>query len=96
MDEAAEHPWIGDGAAGRRPGTPNRWRTGAAPWVPLAGAPVAEVAYDAVGAGRFRHGARLLRWRPDRQPGSCSFAQIARTPTAELAEILGVGPATTS
>lgn len=95
-NEPVAHPWIGDGAAGRRPGTPNRWRSGAEPWVPLAGAPVAEVAYDAVGARRFRHSARLLRWRPDRQPESCTFAQIVRTPPAELAEILGAGPATTS
>jgi len=89
VDDAAGHPWTTDGAQGRLPGAPNRWRTGTDAWVPLAGAPVAEVAYDAVLAGRFRHSARLLRWRPDRLAESCGYAQIVRTPPVELAEIFG-------
>jgi len=89
IDDAATHPWTVEGAEGRLPGAPNRWRSGVDAWVPLLGAPVAEVAYDAVLAGRFRHGARLLRWRPDRVPESCSFAQLVRTPPVELAEIFG-------
>jgi len=87
--DPAEHPWLRDGAAGRLPGAPNRWRTGTQAWVPLAGAPVAEVAYDAVLSGRFRHSTRLLRWRPDRSSRSCTYAQLARIPPVELAEILG-------
>ena len=88
-DDAATHPWTAAGAEGRLPGAPNRWRSGVDAWVPLLGAPVAEVAYDAVLAGRFRHSARLLRWRADRMPASCGYAQLARTPPVELAEIFG-------
>ena len=94
VDDAVTHPWTVEGAEGRLPGTPNRWRSGVDAWVPLLGAPVAEVSYDAVLAGRFRHSARLLRWRPDREPGSCSYAQIIRSAPVELAEIFGaVDPA---
>ncbi len=96
LDAGAGHPWIGDDAAGRLPGSPNRWRSGPEPWVPLAGAPVAEVTYDALGAGRFRHSTRLVRWRPDRRPESCTYAQIVRTPPVELEEVFGAGPATAS
>ena len=96
VDDPAEHPWLIDGAAGRLPGTPNRWRSGAEAWVPLAGAPVAEVAYDAVLSRRFRHSTRLLRWRPDRVPESCTYAQLARIPPVELAEIFGAGPPATA
>ena len=91
LDAAAAHPWTAEGAEGRLPGAPNRWRSGVDAWVPLAGAPVVEVAYDAVLAGRFRHSARLLRWRPDRVPASCSYAQLVRTPPVELAEIFAAG-----
>lgn len=88
-DDPAEHPWLAAGASGRLPGAPNRWRPGAEAWMPLAGAPVAEVAYDAVLSGRFRHSVRLLRWRPDRSPRSCTYAQLDRVPPVELAEVLG-------
>lgn len=71
------------------PGAPNRWRSGTGTWVPLAGAPVAEVTYDGILSGRFRHSARLMRWRPDRLPESCTEAQIVRNPPVELAKILG-------
>lgn len=91
VDDGAGHPWTAEGAEGRLPGAPNRWRAGAEAWAPLAGAPVAEVSYDSVLAGRFRHSARLLRRRPDRVPASCGYAQRARTPPVELAEIFGAG-----
>ena len=91
VDDGTWHPWTVEGAQGRLPGAPNRWRAGAKAWVPLAGAPVAEVSYDSVLSGRFRHSARLLRWRPDRVRASCSYAQLARTPPVELAEIFGAG-----
>ena len=95
LDDEAAHPWTAEGAEGRLPGAPNRWRAGAEAWVPLAGAPVAEVTYDSVLAGRFRHSARLLRWRPDRVPESCGYAQIVRTPPVELAEIFGAADPST-
>jgi len=45
------------------------------------GAPVAEVAYGQVDDGRLRFPARLVCWRPDRAPGSCTLEQLeARTP----------------
>ena len=95
VDDPAGHPWLTAGAAGRLPGAPNRWRSGTEAWVPLAGAPVAEVTYDAVLSGRFRHSTRLARWRPDRVPESCTYAQLDRIPPVELAEIFGAArPAT--
>ncbi len=88
LEDASAHPWAGDEVdQGRVPGAPNRWRPAGGAWVPLRGAPVAEVVYDAVLSGRFRHNARLLRWRPDRRADSCTYEQIARTPPVELAEI---------
>ncbi|MCY3926140.1 MAG: ATP-dependent DNA ligase [bacterium] len=94
VGERAEHPWLTDGAAGRLPGAPSRWRSGDDAWVPLSGAPVAEVAYDAALSGRFRHSTRLLRWRPDRSPASCTYAQLASVPPVELGEIFGPSPGT--
>jgi ATP-dependent DNA ligase len=39
-------------------------------------APVAEICYDHVSGGRFRHGTHFLRWRPDKAPRQCRMAQI--------------------
>jgi ATP-dependent DNA ligase len=67
----------GPGFTGDAPGGPSRWsteRTGA--WVPLRPELVVEVAYDQVTGGRFRHGTRLVRWRPDKSPEQCTFEQI--------------------
>lgn len=68
------------GFDGRQPGGPSRWN-GAAPrspeWEPLAPKLVLEVAYDHVTDGRFRHGTRFLRWRPDKAPRQCTMEQIA-------------------
>jgi ATP-dependent DNA ligase len=89
LDPGAGHRWIGDDATGRLPGALHRRRSASHPWVPLAGAPVVEVAYDAVLAGRFRHSTRLMRRRPDRRPESCTYTQLVRTPPVELAEIFG-------
>ena len=88
LDDPDTHPWAGGGTTHRRvPGAPSRWRQGDSAWVPLQGAPVVEVAYDAVLSGRFRHNARLLRRRPDRATESCTYEQIVRMPPLELAEI---------
>ena len=56
---------------------------------PLRPELVAEVAYEHVQSGRFRHSARLLRWRPDRDPASCTYDQLEEVPPYELAEIFG-------
>ena len=67
----------GPGFTGRAPGGPSRWsteRTGE--YVPLRHELVAEVRYDHVTGERLRHGARLLRFRPDKAPKQCTMEQI--------------------
>ena len=80
----AGHPWergfgLGGHPAGRLGGSAGRWdpQVMALDWVPLRTERVAEVRYDVIDAGRFRHPTRFLRWRPDREPRSCTFAQLA-------------------
>ncbi len=72
-------PFMGGvGFTGKAPGGPSRWNNGReAPWVPLAPELVVEVLYDQVTGSRFRHGARFLRWRPDKAPRQCTFEQLA-------------------
>jgi ATP-dependent DNA ligase len=69
----------GEGFTGDAPGGPSRWSTErTAAWVPLKPKLVVEVAYDQVTGGRFRHGTRLVRWRPDKAPRQCTMEQIRR------------------
>lgn len=73
----------GEGFTGDAPGGPSRWsteRTGE--WVPLRPELVVEVRYDQVTGDRFRHGTRLVRWRPDKAPRQCTFEQIRPAPRA--------------
>jgi ATP-dependent DNA ligase len=65
------------GFTGNAPGGPSRWsneRSGE--WQPLRPELVVEVRYDQVTADRFRHGTRLIRWRPDKAPEQCTFDQM--------------------
>ena len=74
------------GFTGRSPGGPSRWsteRTGE--WQPLTPKLVAEVQYDHFSGGRFRHGTKFLRWRPDKPPGRCTEAQVAQEAAGTLA-----------
>jgi len=72
------------GFTGNAPGGPSRWSTErSGEWQPLRPELVVEVRYDHVSGGRFRHGTRFLRWRPDKAPGQCTFGQIE--PTAPMA-----------
>jgi ATP-dependent DNA ligase len=65
------------GFTGRAPGGPSRGSTErTAEWEPLAPKLVVEVGYDHVTAGRFRHGTRFVRWRPDKAPSQCRMEQI--------------------
>jgi ATP-dependent DNA ligase len=65
------------GFTGDAPGGPSRWATArSAEWQPLRPELVVEVCYDHVTGRRFRHGTRLLRWRPDKAPRACSMEQI--------------------
>ncbi|WP_123440322.1 ATP-dependent DNA ligase [Streptomyces sp. PanSC9] len=96
MDDVRGHPWAAwsDEAAheaARLPGAPSRWSGKKdLSWVPLRPEQVAEVAYDHMENGqRFRHTARFRRWRPDRTPESCTYAQLEEPVRYDLAEILG-------
>jgi ATP-dependent DNA ligase len=65
------------GFTGKAPGGPSRWNDGKeSPWEPLRAELVAEVLYDQVTGQRFRHGTRLLRWRPDKAPAQCRMEQL--------------------
>ncbi|MDW6022251.1 ATP-dependent DNA ligase [Mesorhizobium sp. BAC0120] len=67
------------GFTGRAPGGPSRWSTErSGEWEPLRHELVVEVRYDQVTGDRFRHGTKLLRWRPDKAPGQCTFDQLER------------------
>ncbi len=65
------------GFTGTAPGGPSRWRRGKeSEWFPVRPQVVVEVAFDHVTARRFRHAARLLRWRPDKPPRQCTMEQL--------------------
>src|ERR1700744_2165103 len=67
----------GPGFTGDAPGGPSRWSTErSAHWGPLKSKLVAEVEYDQVTGGRFRHGTRFVRWRPDKAPSQCICDQM--------------------
>lgn len=96
LDDVSGHPWAAwseESAheTARLPGAPSRWSGRKdLSWVPLAPERVAEVAYDHMENGqRFRHTARFRRWRPDRTPESCTYAQLEEPVRYDLAEILG-------
>ena len=80
----------GSGFTGDSPGGPSRWATErSTEWQPLEPALVIEVLYDQVTAGRFRHGTKLLRRRPDKAPTQCTTAQLAPPLTpAQLKQLL--------
>jgi ATP-dependent DNA ligase len=67
----------GPGFTGKAPGGPSRWSTErSGEWEPVKPELVVEVRFDHVTGDRFRHGTRLLRWRPDKAPRQCTFEQI--------------------
>ena len=79
------------GFTGNAPGGPSRWSTErSTEWQPLQTKLVVEVEYDHVSGGRFRHGTRFIRWRPDKAPRQCTFEQIER-PEGSMLELLGAG-----
>jgi len=74
------------GFSGNAPGGPSRWtteRTGE--WEPVAPKIVVEVAYDHFTGGRFRHGTKILRWRPDKAPRQCTMDQVEHREGKSLA-----------
>ncbi|MGW2628698.1 ATP-dependent DNA ligase [Streptomyces chattanoogensis] len=94
MDDVAAHPWgewtdEAAHAARRMPGGPSRWSGGKdLSWVPLRPEWVCEVAYDHMEGSRFRHTAQFRRWRPDRTPESCTYAQLEEPVGYDLGELL--------
>lgn len=67
----------GAGFSGNAPGGPSRWSTKrSSEWKPLETKLVCEVQYDHFSGGRFRHGTKFLRWRPEKKPKQCTFEQV--------------------
>jgi ATP-dependent DNA ligase len=78
----------GPGFTGNAPGGLSRWSTErSAEWVPLKPKLVAEVCYDHFSGARFRHGTRLMRWRPDKAPKQCTMDQVKQK-KADLMKLL--------
>jgi ATP-dependent DNA ligase len=79
----------GGGFTGQSPGGPSRWSTErSGQWEPLDPTLVVEVQYDHFTAGRFRHGTKLLRFRPDKSPRACTMDQVERGAKSSL-KLLG-------
>ncbi|MBA3896539.1 MAG: ATP-dependent DNA ligase, partial [Sphingomonadaceae bacterium] len=78
------------GFTGKAPGGPSRWTNArSAEWQPLRPEIVVEVRYNQVTGDRFRHGTRLLRWRPDKAPEQCGMEQLHHElRPAELADVI--------
>ena len=93
-----DHPWNWAAhEAGERTPRKNefsRWNAGKdLSFVPLRPERVVEVRYDHMEGERFRHTAQFNRWRPDREPGSCTYAQLETPVTFRLGDIVpGLGP----
>jgi len=88
------HPWRewaeAEGAPSmtRRPGMESRWSQGKdLSWEPIRPELVVQVAYDHMQGDRFRHTAQFRRWRTDKDPGECTYAQLEVVPPHELAKI---------
>jgi ATP-dependent DNA ligase len=92
------HPWRDWASAmaeagGRMPGAQSRWNAGKdQSWEPLRPELVVEVRYDHLQGDRFRHGTTFVRFRDDRAPESCTYAQLDEAAPAELAQIFGTEP----
>ncbi|HVY91211.1 MAG TPA: ATP-dependent DNA ligase [Bryobacteraceae bacterium] len=80
------------GFTGAAPGGPSRWSTErSTEWQPLKPELVVEVQYDHFTGARFRHGTRLLRWRPDKDPKQCTAKQVAFESCIPLSELIEQG-----
>jgi ATP-dependent DNA ligase len=93
-DALAQHPWKNwaggeAGEGGRRmPGGQSRWSQGKdLSWEPLRPELVVEVAYEHMQSGRFRHMAHFQRWRDDKEPTDCTYAQLEVVPPQEVKKI---------
>jgi ATP-dependent DNA ligase len=91
-----DHPWGGwaaaEGETQRMPGGQSRWSAGKdLSWEPLRPELVLEVAYEHMQGGRFRHMAQFRRWRVDKPPQDCTYAQLEVVAPQELMEIFASG-----
>jgi ATP-dependent DNA ligase len=96
----ANHPWknwaeqepgTGEGEH-RMPGGKSRWSQGKdLSWEPLRPELVVEVAYEHMQSGRFRHMSHFRRWRTDKNPRDCTYAQLEVVPPEELMSIFASG-----
>ena len=98
LERIEDHPWADwlkqldtDFEPGARmPGAPSRWNAKKEmSWVPLRIGLVVEVEYEGLLNRRFRHNGRVVRFRPDRTPESCTYAQLDVVPPAEISQIFG-------
>lgn len=91
----ANHPWgVADAASPdqRMPGAPSRWNSGKdLSWMALRPELVLEVAYEHMQGDRFRHMAQFRRWRTDKPPAACTYAQLEVVPPEELARVFAGG-----
>jgi ATP-dependent DNA ligase len=94
----ANHPWRSWAEHGspegehRLPGGQSRWSQGKdLSWEPLRPELVVEVAYEHMQGSRFRHMAHFRRWRTDKKPSDCTYAQLEVVAPQELAEIFAAG-----
>lgn len=99
-DALAAHPWkdwaehdLENGETMKRmPGGQSRWSQGKdLSWEPLRPELVVAIAYDHMQGDRFRHTAQFRRWRDDKKPGDCTYAQLEVVPPQELAAIFPQG-----
>ena len=98
-DAMQDHPWAewaewagfgsADASGTRMPGATSRWNRGKdLSWEPLR-LEVVEVGFDHLQGDRFRHATTFKRWRPDKSPADCTYAQLEETPAYEIAKIFG-------
>ena len=100
-DATLDHPWkewaewqhAVQQEGQRMPGAGSRWNAGKdLSWVPLRIERVAEVTFGQLQEGRFRHGSQFLRWRPDREPASCTYDQLEVAAPVPFAHVVGGAP----
>ena len=96
VTDFSEHPWAWDrqedGTRTPRNAEGSRWSgTKDLSFTPLRPERVVEVKYDHMEGERFRHTTQFVRWRPDRDPGSCTYAQLEEPVSYDLAAVLGAG-----
>jgi ATP-dependent DNA ligase len=93
-DALVHHPWKREAVDGvqRMPGGQSRWSQGKdLSWEPLRPELVVEVAYEHMQGSRFRHMAQFRRWRLDKAPRDCTYAQLEVVPPQELMAIFSSG-----